>query len=137
MAINYEELYAGIGYLFYSISACDGNVHPKEVEKLKEMIKNKWLDYEDSTDEFGTDAGHYIQFAFDLANMNEMDYKEAYDRFKTHHDEHGEDYVPQLNKLIMQTSEAIADVFHQKNKSELTLLTSLSLLLRDKPGVKA
>ena len=135
MAINYEELYACVGYLFYSVSACDGTVHEKEVEKMKDLIKKSWLNYEDSTDEFGTDAGHYIQFAFDHAHTNEMDYKQAYERFKTHHDEHGEDYNPELNKLILTTSEAIADVFHNKNKAELTMLTQISLLLKDKTGI--
>jgi len=137
MKINYEKLYASVGYLFYSVAACDGHVHPSEIAQLQELIKSKWLDYEDTRDDFGTDAAHYIQFAFDVAQTDGLDYKVAWERFEDHFKENKTDYSKDLNELIMKTSEAIANVFHKKNKSELTILTQLGFLLKEADSVES
>jgi len=65
--MNYEELYATLGYLFYSVADSDGRVRPAEVAKLKQLIKEQWLPMEPSRDDLGTDAAHYIDIAFDYA----------------------------------------------------------------------
>ena len=37
------EFYQHLGKLFYAIAAADKKVHPDEFNKLKELVKLKWL----------------------------------------------------------------------------------------------
>ena len=40
---TYEDQYRSLGYLFYSIAACDRNIIQAEINALKEMTARHWL----------------------------------------------------------------------------------------------
>ncbi|MBK8339777.1 MAG: hypothetical protein IPK99_07170 [Flavobacteriales bacterium] len=132
MTTTYEDLYTSLGYLFYSIAASDGSVRPPEVEKLKQLVKMHWLPLENSRDEFGTDAGHYIDIAFDFANTERMGPDEAFARFRSSFTENPAQYDPSVRDLLLRTAVAISNAFAGNNKAELTRLTDLQFLLKDR-----
>ncbi|MBP6392499.1 MAG: hypothetical protein KA175_14205 [Flavobacteriales bacterium] len=132
MTTTYEDLYTSLGYLFYSIAASDGSVRPPEVEKLKQLVKEHWLPLENSRDEFGTDAGHYIDIAFDFANAERMGSDEAFARFRSSFMENRSQYDPSVRELVLRTAAAISSAFAGNNKAELTRVSELDLLFKDR-----
>ncbi|HLU51235.1 MAG TPA: hypothetical protein VKZ42_03660 [Flavobacteriaceae bacterium] len=53
-----QKFYQSLGKLFYAIASVDKVVRKDEVEILKSLVKEKWLDLDDVEDEFGTDAAY-------------------------------------------------------------------------------
>ncbi len=131
MTTTYQDMYTSIGYLFYSMAASDGQVRPAEVEALKALIKEQWLPLDDSRDELGTDAGHYIDISFDHANDHGMDPDEAFAKFMLDYQENHAHYDNGLRRMIHQTAAAIAGAYAGNNKSELRRLAQLELLFKE------
>jgi hypothetical protein len=131
MTTTYQDMYTSLGYLFYSLAASDGQVRPAEVETLKALIKEQWLPLENSRDELGTDAGHYIDISFDYANDNEMDPDEAFAKFNLDYKEHHARYDTGLRRMIYQTAAMLASAYAGNNKSELGRLAQLELLFKE------
>ncbi len=130
---NLQDLYSNLGYLFYSIAASDGKVRPAETEKLKALVKNRWMPLESSKDEFGTDAGHYVDIGFDFANNDGMAPAAAFERFAEHVRAHPESYDPGLRRMVRESAEAIANAFAGHNKTEVGRLAQLDTLFRECP----
>lgn len=129
---TYQAIYAGLGYLFYSIAAVDGRVQEDEAEKLKELIARKWVPLESSEDELGTDAAYYIEFSFDDANDQGMPPADAYARFKTTYEANKVHFDASLRELVFETAQAVAGAFAHYNRSELGKLAQLTILF-EKP----
>lgn len=125
---TYQEIYTGLGYLFYSIAAADGRVQPAEASKLRELVARQWVPLERSSDELGTDAAYYIEFSFDDANDQGMRPQDAFARFKTTYEANKQQFDASLRELTFDTAQAIAFAFARHNKSELGQLAQLSLL---------
>nr|AWJ66214.1 hypothetical protein [uncultured bacterium] len=128
-----EELmtrfYQHLGELFYAVAMVDGVVRKEEEDALKKIITQEWKDLEHSEDEFHSDAAFQIEAVFDFLNETEANSEEWFDDFKAFHKTHEHLFTPQVNKLIMRTADEIASSFHNKNKSELTILTRLNFIL--------
>ena len=56
-----EEFYSSIGKLFYAIAASDKVVRTEEIRTLKELVKEKWVPVDNTTDEYGTDEAYKIE----------------------------------------------------------------------------
>jgi hypothetical protein len=125
----YQDIYTGLGFLFYCIAAGDGRVAPAEEQRLKELIKEKWLPLENSHDEFGTDAGHYIGISFEYASAQGIDVKDAWERFVETWNEHRALFTPDVVEMVKDTAAAVASAYRGTNKSEHTQLAQLHLLL--------
>ncbi len=131
MTTTYEDLYADLGFLFYSIAASDGKVSPPEMDKLKQLVKDQWMPLESSRDELGTDAAHYIDISFDYALEEGMDADVAYDRFADYFRQNKTQFDPSLRRMIFETAAAIAGSFAGNNKTELVRLGQLELLFKE------
>ena len=123
----YQDMYASSGYLFYGIAASDGRIAKAEGQKLKEEVTKHWLPLENSRDEFGTDAAHYIGISFDYANDQEMDAEEAFAKFLDDYQQEPARYDHTMKELILKTASAIASSFAGKNKAELVRLSRLQV----------
>ncbi|HLV69142.1 MAG TPA: hypothetical protein VKY34_00450 [Xanthomarina sp.] len=125
------RFYEILGKLFYAIAATDGVVVPTEFNKLKELVKSKWLKVDDTEDNFHTDAAYQIEIVFDwLHEQNNLDSNKLFDDFVTYKNEQGHFFSPEINKLIIKTSHDIANSFSGKNKSELIFLAKLDMELK-------
>ncbi|MFS4467881.1 hypothetical protein [Maribacter sp. 2210JD10-5] len=124
--------YQKIGYLFFAVAAADGSVHTKEVDKLKTIVREKWLPLDGIEDEYGTDAAFQIETVFDWLLENEKTGSESFMIFANFYEEHKAIFTDKIKKLIMETSGSIASSFSGKNKSELMMLGKLQLLFYPK-----
>lgn len=128
MSSTHEDIYASIGYLLYSIAASDKHVAPAEAERLKQEVMQHWLPLEDSRDELGVDAAHYIGFGFDHALAEGMPAEAAFARFREQFMAAPASYDESMRRLIRSSSAAIAGAVAGRNKSELVQLARLEEL---------
>ncbi len=57
------ELYENLGKLFYAIAMADSMVHIKELDKLKEIVRESWLDVDDIEDRYHSDAAYRLKLS--------------------------------------------------------------------------
>jgi hypothetical protein len=125
-----QDLYAHLGFLFYSIAAGDRRVTPAEVAQLKQEVRKHWMPLEPSRDEFGTDMAHYMDISFDYAVGERMSAREAFDRFKDYYASEHAAFDPSTKALIVRTATAIAASQNGINKAEHTGLVQLTALFK-------
>ena len=129
MHVNYQKIYEKLGYLFYAIASADGGVADGELNRLREMIKKIWIPLEDSTDEFGTDAAHYIAISFEFLMDEGMDPNDAFSEFKDYYEEHSAAFSREIKENIANTTRAIAHAFKGRNRHEAGILRKVERLL--------
>ncbi|MCM4173303.1 hypothetical protein DHD32_17650 [Arenibacter sp. TNZ] len=125
-----KTFYENLGKLFYSVAMADSRVHRNEIVKLRAFIRQFWLDVDELEDEFGTDATFQIESVFDWLMANDKDGNECFEEFREFYKENATIFTPFIKVLIMDTANAIANSFSEKNKAELVVLGKLELLLK-------
>jgi len=126
-----HKFYQNLGKLFYAIAASDNKVHPSELNKLKELVKDKWLDVDPLEDDYGTDAAYEIEIVFDwLDKQQRLNIASCFEDFVDYKNEQKHLFTPKIIKLIQTTAHAIAASFSDVNKSELIMLAKLDLELK-------
>lgn len=129
-----NTFYQKVGSLFFAVAMVDGSIHNKEIEKLKSVVREKWLPLDDITDEYGTDAAYQIEIVFDWLLEYEKTSAECFIDFIDFYKEHMTIFSNGVKGLILETANAIAYSFSGKNKAELVLLGKLQLLFTDSSG---
>ena len=127
------ELYENLGKLFYSVASADGKVHIKELDKLKEIVRESWLDVDDIEDRYHSDAAYQIETVFDWLLEYEKESSACFVDFAEFYNEHPKLFPKHTRNLIYDTANAIANSFARKNKAELIILGKLALLMKDVP----
>ena len=128
MTDNKEDVYAGLGQLFYSIAASDGHVAPAEAAKLKALVKAEWMPLESARDAVGTDLGYYIEIGFDHANGAKQEPDAAFARFSAVFHDNPASFDASTRGQVLRTAKAIANAFAGKNKAEQEQITKLERL---------
>ena len=126
----HERFYQNLGRLFYAIAAADGVIKKEEVDALKKVVREEWLNLDEYTDSFGTDSAFQIEIIFDWLDANKPDPKNAFQTFLDFHTGHKDLFTSDINEKILATSRNIAAAFRGKNKSELVMLAKLQSLLK-------
>jgi uncharacterized tellurite resistance protein B-like protein len=121
--------YQKIGELFYAVAAADKVVREIEYKALKKLVSEVWSKYDDSLDEFNSQAIYQMEVVFDWFDYERMDADACFDSFENYVKEHPSLFTEERKKLIFQTANEIAAAFSGKNKSELIILGKLQLLL--------
>lgn len=124
------SFYEMLGRVFYATAQADNHVHEKEVATLKQIVKDVWLDVEDATDEFDTDAAYQIEIVFDYLLENNVMVENALEELKEFKSIHASLFTEKMSKRIMDTASKIASSFAQSNKSEVVFLSELWLVLK-------
>lgn len=123
-----KEFYENLGKLLYAVATADHSVHVKEIDRLKEVVREHWLPLEDSTDEFGADAAFQIETVFDRLLEHEKNSDECYEAFEAFYHDNKAIFNAEVKNLTMTTARSIAASFHGSNKAELIILGRLQLL---------
>jgi len=124
------EFYQNLGKLFYAIAAADKKVHAVEFDKLKECVKQQWLNVDILEDDYHTDAAYHIEIVFDWLNNSAYEADICFQDFVDYTKEHPLFFTKNIKKLIMKTANAVAASFSGFNKSELMMLAKLDLELK-------
>ena len=124
------QAYQHIGYLFYAVAASDRNIDTNEVNALKTLIKNEWLNLDDTNDSFGSDAAYQIEIVFDWLEEAEWDSSTCFEKFEDYYKEHSKIFKEDIKALIIKTASTIAESYAGKNKSELIILAKIEALFK-------
>ena len=119
--------YQNIAKIFYAVAMVDNIVVPEEVKILKKVVKENWLQVDETFDVFGTDTVYQIEIVFDWLFSKNATSADCYEDFIEYYQNHSYFFTPEIKALILDTSGKIASSFAQKNKSELILLGKLSV----------
>ncbi len=132
-AIQKEEVsfYQSLGKLFYAIAASDKIVRVAEYEALRKIVTAKWKPLDDYEDEFHTDAALQIEIVFDWLDYKSLKANVCFDEFSSFKKENENLFSSKRKKLIWETSNAIANSFAGKNKSEIIMLAKLKMILEE------
>ncbi len=125
-----------LGKLFYAIAASDKTVREEEFNVLKALIKRKWLSVFDSENNYKIDATDQIETVFKRLVIEKREANSCYNEFIAFKKEYSYLFTPELNRLILKTSGAIAAAFSSQNKSELIMLAKLSIELKKQTNEK-
>ncbi|MBP8823737.1 MAG: TerB family tellurite resistance protein [Flavobacteriales bacterium] len=125
-----EQVYAGLGHLFYSIAASDGRVSPEESAQLKKLVRNQWMPVEAGQDEAGTDLAYYIEIGFDHANDAGLGADKAFERFKEVHAGQAGLFDASTRNMVLRTAQAVADAFGNRSQHERRILEQLKEVLQ-------
>lgn len=125
----WNRFYAKLGHLCYAIAACDKTVTLAEINKVKELVKNDWVDVEPTLDPYGSDAAYQIEILFDWLEENIPESEISFKEFSDFAKQNPQFFVPEIKERVIMTADRIAATFAGKNKSELTLLFKLHKVL--------
>jgi hypothetical protein len=124
-----NRFYQSLGKLFYAVAASDNMIRTEELNQMKSMVREHWLDVDHAQDDFGTDAAFQIEIIFDWLQENETSIDKCFAEFKSFKKEHASLFSPTINALIFKTAHSIAESFAGTNQQELALLNQLEIEL--------
>ena len=123
-------LFDKIILVFYAVAAADGLVRPEELKVLKRVVKEKWF----SGDNVPL-CEVLIPQIFQELQQQGVSSHEAFDEFREYYQQHRNEFSQEHKAKLAETAAAVAAAFAGNNKSELTVLAQLYLLLHDKDRV--
>ncbi|MDC6365936.1 MULTISPECIES: hypothetical protein [Flavobacteriaceae] len=126
-----KDFYQNLGKLFYAVAMADHSIHVNEIERLKEIVREHWLDVDEIKDEYGNDAGFQIEHIFNQLLEYETKADTIYEEFEAFYTDNTALFPDNIKRLAMSTARAIAAAFAGSNKSELIILGRLELLFRN------
>lgn len=83
------RFYRELSKIFYAVAASDKTIHTKETLVLKKIVQQEWLNWDDTSDSFGTDSAYQIKIVFDWLLENELQIKR-----------HEHDVLKRLEKIL-------------------------------------
>jgi hypothetical protein len=124
-----EAFYQKLGYLFNSIAKADRRVSPAELTALQQIIREDWINLDESTDRYGSDTAYQIHIIFDFLVEKDFHAESAYIIFSRYFKEHIQLFTEDVIDRIFHSANRMADCLNGRNKSELQALTRLHLLM--------
>lgn len=126
------QAYQHIGYLFYAVAAVDKIIDDKEIETLKGLVKEHWVNIDSTSDVFGSDAAYQIEIVFDWLEEADWESDTCFYKFEGYYKNHSTLFTEDIKSLIIKTAMSIAESYAGKNKSELIILAKIEALLKTK-----
>ncbi|MEN3322152.1 hypothetical protein VP395_00300 [Mariniflexile soesokkakense] len=123
------KFYQNIGKLFYALAGADKVVHPNEFNTFKEFVSREWLSVDDTEDEYKTDAAYQMEIVFDWLASKKLNANTCFKEFIAYKNEHKYFFTSDMNTLILKTAVLITSAFSGQNKSEVIMLSKLSIEL--------
>ncbi len=121
---NYtDDFYQALGHLFYAVVAADKSVRSEEVAALSKLLDSEWS--------METKTAHPVQIVFKQLVQKGMEAKEALAHFKNYKETNQQLFTEATRIRVWKTVNTLAESVAGKNKSELILLSKLSVLFEE------
>lgn len=111
-------------YLFYAVAAADGRIRPQEIAVLQKAVKKYWF-----ADESVPWREAQVLDTFHRLFKQGVTAAQAFQTFREYYQEHPSSFNKETKSKIAETAAEVAAAFAGNNKSELTLLAQLYLLM--------
>lgn len=119
------DFYKALANIFYAVSMSDGRITREEKLKIIEYVKKYWTEPVKNTE-----SNVLIYQTLRTLIKNNVKPQSAFLAFKAFYLNNKEMFYPELLAHILKACNAITSSFGKQNKSELIILTSLSLLFK-------
>lgn len=117
-----------LGMLFYAIAAADGQVRLEELNTLKKLIEREWIKKKNTQNlNFDDNCSEILKTFMSLKSDSKEDALDYFNRFINYKRANTAFFDENVNALILNTARKITTSFSGQNKSELIMLTKLSL----------
>jgi hypothetical protein len=123
------RLYQLLGRVFYAAAQADSVIRAEEISALKQIVKEVWLDVDETFDDFQSDSAHQIEIVFDYLLEDEIQVEDALEQLKEFKKIHSSLFTVEVSNLIMETAHRIISAFAKRNKSELIFMSQLQLII--------
>ena len=120
-----EDFYRHLAHLFYAFAAADRKIVIEEKRSIVASVEKNWTLH---TDEF--DAKEIIYSTMRKIIEGQLDKELAFLSFEQFFEHHAAQFSNELKAKILQAADDITLAYAHRNKSELVLLTRLSLLFK-------
>lgn len=124
-AHEWRTFYRKLGYLCYAIAAAEKEIHRPEIEKMHELIRDRWVPIEPTVDAFGTDAAYQAETVFDWLDERHVPARQAFGRFLAFYKEHPHVFSNDIKRQVIETAREIAQAFAGINQAEQRMLEEL------------
>lgn len=121
--------YASLGFLFYSIAACDRRVGEAELAAFRRMLAQHWMIEDAGVHGRSVDDVGRMGSAFEEALRGGMSASAAYARFEAEQLRDPDRFDGWTRSLILRTAVAIAKASAGVNASEVRIIGRLQKLL--------
>lgn len=125
-------LYQLLGRVFFAAAQADKVIRQEEISELKQIVKDVWLDVDNATDDFNSDAAFQIEIVFDYLLDNDIIVEDVINELKTFKTIHSSLFTSQIVDLILETTYRIISSFAKRNKSELVFYSQVRSALEQK-----
>jgi tellurite resistance protein len=123
--MDHKRFYKELGKLLYAVAAADGKIHPNEVAKIRQVVREEVVPVESSHDQFGTDNAYYAEFEFEMLSDRDFPAADAYHSFTQYLKEYQGKIDAEMKKLCLDAAVKVAEATHGINKSESAYLSDL------------
>lgn len=121
-----------VAKIFYTTAAIDKKIVPAEIDKLRKIVKSKWLDVEKKTPYLKNHFAYQIENIFDDLLAEHWDITQTLPELTSFMKIHPCLFNKQIVQLIMNSVYTIEMAFAGYNKSELVFANRLENLLKVK-----
>jgi hypothetical protein len=121
----YRRFYSEVGKLLYAIASANGLVNKQEYRKLRDIVEQKLVPAEHSTDQFGTDSAFYAEIEFDILLEQSADSTACFNSFCNYVEAHRTAFDAHLKAMTMNLTKELALVYHGNNAKEAEMIKTL------------
>jgi len=100
----------------------------QEIEKIKELVKQQWLELENIANVYSSDAAHYPFIAFDYLLAEKGSSQTAWENFEEFYKANELVFTPAIKQSILQSARNIAQAPAGTDKADVVNLAKLELL---------
>lgn len=120
--MHYEDYYAALGKLLYSLASVDGVITNAERDKLKEIVNRELLPADQQKDEYGSDLAHYTEMEFDYLDEEMSDPEVALESFIEFVEKHYNEWDDRMIDACVGLMEELAAAFYGTSRSEREMI---------------
>lgn len=115
---KYKIFYKELGKLLYSIAKADGAIQYKEMEMIRQIVKEELVPLEDSVDEFGSDAAFYTEFEVETLEEMDIHVENVFFDFIKFMRETPYGKNPRIRQMCIRSIERVAEAYRGVTKVE-------------------
>jgi len=123
--MDHKRFYRELGKLLYAVAASDGKIHPAEVQRMRQMVRDEIAPLEGSRDQFGTDNAYYAEFEFETLADRDFPAADAFYSFVQYFREFKEHIDPEMKNICLKSADNVANALRGVNASESVMLKNL------------
>lgn len=107
-AVNWEDFYKHLGYLYFGIAVCDGNASEDNIQALRKSVDRIWKREASHLTQFQGYTPNKVESLFDWLSLNETGYDFCFDAFETHYNPLKDSLTEPMRTFVAHSAKEVA-----------------------------